>query len=188
MNDPRGARCLGEELGEYVTARLEPERRRHWDLHLVTCRVCAHAVDEERRLQAVFAGAPSMPGDLRATLLALAGAPPPPGGSVPDLAVPPTRRRDPLRVLAPGARPCHRSALRATAIAAAAASASAAAALGLTVISAPVGATVPTATTSVPVLASPTPSPYSGVAAVVPVGWGRTGGVLGSTRQAQSRP
>lgn len=200
MTDPRGVRCLDDDLGEYAAGRLESGRARRWDLHLVTCRLCAHAVADERRLQAAFAGAPSMPGDLRASLLAVAGGaalvggPARRGGSVlaggsgTEQDPRPVGRRDPLTVLSPSAPPCHRSALRATVIAAAAAGASAAAALSLTVIGAPAGRTGVSASTVVPVVGSPTPSPSSGSATVVPVGWARPGGVVPSARQAESGP
>ncbi len=186
MTEPRAVRCLDDDLGEYAAGRLEPARRRRWDLHLVSCRVCVHAVDEERRLQTAFAGAPSMPGDLRATLLALAAV----AGPAPAAVTQPVRRRDPLAVLSPSAPPCHRSALRATVVAAAAAGASAAAALSLTVISTPAGRTGLITTTAVPAVGSPSPptAAYGGVAAAVPVGWARTGGATASTRQAESRP
>ncbi len=186
MTDGQRVRCLDDELGDYASGRLDPSRRRPWDHHLVSCGTCARAVAEERRLQAAFAGAPSMPGDLRASLLALGG-----GVSVTPA---PTgqqgRRVDPLTVLSPGARPCHRSALRATVIAAAAAGASAAAALSLTVISAPPARLGTTANAVIPAVGSPrqTPSPVFGTATVVPAGWARTGVVPSTTRQAESRP
>ncbi|MEO7422350.1 MAG: hypothetical protein ABIU87_08140 [Ornithinibacter sp.] len=188
MTQSRGVRCLDEDLGDYAGGRLEPVRRRRWDLHLVTCRGCARAVEDERRLQAAFAGAPSMPGDLRAALLALAGGHAFRDAAEGDPEPPPVRRRDPLLVLSPGAPPCHRSALRATVIAAAAAGASAAAALSLTVISAPASRTGVTASTVVPVVGSPTPSPFSAVTTVVPVRWARPGAAAPSSLQAESRP
>lgn len=146
MSDAMRVRCLGDELGEYAAARLPVERQWAWDRHLVACRVCAHAVDEERRLRSALAGAPSMPGDLRSSLLALgrslaAEAPQP--VSVPS-------HHEPLALLAPSAPPCHRSPLRATAVAAAAAGVSAAAAWSLTVIGAPVPVRTSLATTPTP--------------------------------------
>ena len=188
MTQPRGVRCLDEDLGDYAAGQLEPVRRRRWDLHLVTCRGCARAVEDERRLQAAFAGAPSMPGDLRAALLALAGGPALSGIAEGVQDPPPVRRREPLLVLSPGAPPCHRSALRATVIAAVAAGASAAAALSLTVISAPASRAGVTASTVVPVVGTPTPSPFSAVTSVVPVRWARTGAADPTSLQAESRP
>lgn len=186
MTEIRGLRCLDEDLGEYAAGRLEQGRRHRVDRHLVTCRACVHAVDEERRLQAAFAGAPSMPGDLRTALLALAGG----VGAVPGAAAQRVRRPDPLTVLSPDARPCHRSALRATIVAAAAAGASAAAALSLTVISTPVARTGSAVTTAVPVTGAPAPSPsaFGGGATAVPVGWARPGAAIATVRQAESGP
>jgi len=186
MTDAQRVRCLDEELGDYAAGRLDAARRRPWERHLVSCGTCAHAVAEERRLQAAFAGAPSMPGDLRASLLALGG-----GGSIaPAASGQAARRVDPLMVLSPGARPCHRSALRATVIAAAAAGASAAAALSLTVISTPPARLGTPATPAIPAVGSPgqTQSPTLGTASVVPAGWARTGVVPRATRQAESTP
>ncbi|MBD3784955.1 MAG: hypothetical protein IE926_18730, partial [Micrococcales bacterium] len=106
-------RCLDDELSEYVADRLPERRAAAWDHHLVACELCRHAADQERRLRVALAGAPSMPGDLRTTLLALGR----------DLEVPARTAAgpEPLPLLAPGAPPCHRSALRATVVAAAAA-------------------------------------------------------------------
>ncbi len=186
MTDAQRVRCLDEELGDYAAGRLDAARRRPWERHLVSCGTCAHAVAEERRLQAAFAGAPSMPGDLRASLLALGGG----GPLAPAASGQAARRVDPLMVLSPGARPCHRSALRATVIAAAAAGASAAAALSLTVISTPPARVGTTATPAIPAVGSPgqTQSPTLGTASVVPAGWARTGVVPRPTRQAESTP
>lgn len=134
MSPTPRVRCLGAELSEYVAGRLSAERQWEWDRHLVACRVCGHAVDSERRIRAAFAGAPSMPGDLRTTLLAL--------GSTMAASEPPrtvsVAGPQPLALLAPSAPACHRSPLRATVVAAAAAGVSAAAAWSLTVIGAPV--------------------------------------------------
>ena len=125
MSSPRPVHCLDDELSEYVAGRLPAERVRAWDRHLVACQGCGRAVAEERRLRAALAGGPSMPGDLRLSLLALGR----------DLAPAPAPTAGPeqLALLAPSAPPCHRSALRATVVAAAAAGVSAAAAWSLTV-------------------------------------------------------
>ena len=120
-------RCLGDEMSDYAAGRLPLDRQWAWDRHLVACRVCAHAVDAERRLRSALAGAPSMPGDLRSALLALGTAMAADAGPRPV----PAAMQDPLRLLAPSAPPCHRSPLRATVVAAAAAGVSAAAAWSL---------------------------------------------------------
>ncbi|GIL37552.1 anti-sigma factor [Phycicoccus sp. DTK01] len=133
MTARAGVQCLGDELSEYAAGRLGASREQAWDRHLVACEMCRHAVGQERRLRAALAGAPSMPGDLRVTLLALARDLEPPATSAPAATAGP----DPLRLLAPSAPPCHRSALRATVVAAAAAGVSAAAAWSLTVIGSP---------------------------------------------------
>ena len=146
MTDALRVRCLGDEMSDYAAGRLPLDRQRAWDRHLVACRVCAHAVDAERRLRSALAGAPSMPGDLRSALLALGTAMAADAGPRPV----PAGTQDPLRLLAPTAPPCHRSPLRATVVAAAAAGVSAAAAwtLGVapgpgTVRPAPSNATTP---------------------------------------------
>jgi len=146
MSDAMRVRCLGDELSEYAASRLPVDRQWAWDRHLVACRVCAQAVDEERRLRSALAGGPSVPGDLRSSLLAL--------GSVlaaeSPRPVPVAPRREPLALLAPTAPACHRSPLRATVVAAAAAGVSAAAAWSLTVIGAPVPVRTSLATTTPP--------------------------------------
>ena len=134
MSDAMRVRCLGDELTEYAAGRLPLPRQWAWDRHLVTCRVCAHAVDEERRLRSALAGVPSMPGDLRSTLLALGSSL---ATEAPRRPVAVSAHHRPLALLAPSAPACHRSPLRATVVAAAAAGVSAAAAWSLTVIGAP---------------------------------------------------
>lgn len=191
MSDAMRVRCLGDELGEYAAARLPVERQWAWDRHLVACRVCAHAVDEERRLRSALTGAPSMPGDLRSSLLALgrslaAEAPQP---------VPVAARHQPLALLAPSAPPCHRSPLRATVVAATAAGVSAAAAWSLTVIGAPVPVRTSLATTSPPaVQPAATRTVTGGTSAVAtvspgsPIGLPQTVVLTRSTQRAQSTP
>ena len=186
MTDAMRVRCLGEELPEYAAGRLSLERQWAWDRHLVACQVCAHAVAQERRLRSVLAGAPSMPGDLRSSLLALGSS----------LASPATERattapdRRPLVLLSPSAPPCHRSALRATVIAAAAAGVSAAAAWSLTIIGAPT-AVRPLGTTTVPAVqpaaapTTPSPATSSGVASL---GLSRPVVVARLGQQAESTP
>ena len=188
MSDAMRVRCLGDELSEYAAARLPVERQWAWDRHLVTCRVCAHAVDEERRLRSALAGAPSMPGDLHSSLLALgrslaAEAPRP---------VPVAPHHQPLALLAPSAPPCHRSPLRATVVAAAAAGVSAAAAWSLTVIGAPVPVRTSLATTSpaaVQPVATRTASVGTGtMAAVSSVRFSQAVVPTRTTQRAQSTP
>ncbi|MGL5817215.1 MAG: hypothetical protein ACRCYR_06610 [Phycicoccus sp.] len=119
--------CLGDELGEYVAQTLPAEREWVWARHLIACRLCAQAVAEERQMRSAMAGAPSMPGELQASLLALGRTL---AAESPTCAAVPVR--DPLRLLSPSAPACHRSPLRATVVAAAAAGLSAAAAWSLT--------------------------------------------------------
>lgn len=133
MSPSPRVRCLGPELSEYVAGRLGAQRQWEWDRHLVACRVCVDAVESERRIRAAFAGAPSMPGDLRSTLLALGRSM---AAEAPARPVP-VAGPQPLALLAPSAPACHRSPLRATVVAAAAVGVSAAAAWSLTVLGAP---------------------------------------------------
>ena len=128
MTDATRVECRGKELAEYAAGRLAVDRQWAWDRHLVACRVCCHEVAQERRLRTALAGAPSMPGDLRSSLLALGAA------LATDLGPGPVPAgHDRLLLLHPSAPPYHRSALRATVLAAAAAGVSAAAAWSLTV-------------------------------------------------------
>jgi anti-sigma factor RsiW len=148
MTDGMRVQCRGEELTEYAAGRLPLDRQWAWDRHLVACQLCAQEVAQERRLRsALAAGAPSMPGDLRSSLLALGAA------LATDLGPRPLPRgHEQLALLHPSAPPCHRSALRATVVAAAAAGLSAAAAWSLTVAP-PVGARSGLATATTPVVA-----------------------------------
>jgi len=151
MTDAMRVRCQGEELTEYAAGRLPLDRQWAWDRHLVACQACAHDVAQERRLRSALSGAPSVPGGLHSTLLALGSALAADLGPRP--AVP---GHDPLRLLAPTAPPCHRSALRATVVAAAAAGLSAAAAWSLSVAPAPVGVRPGPATATTPAVAPAT--------------------------------
>ena len=186
MTDPTRVRCLDDELTEYAAGRLPLHRQWAWDRHLVACQTCCHAVAQERRLNSALAGAPTMPGDLRSTLLAL-------GATMAAELAPratPVARQDPLRLLAPSAPPCHRSPLRATVVAAAAAGVSAAAAWSLTVVPAPATVRPALATTASPVV-SPTAAPVRGVSAVATVSTSslRQGVVLTRLgQQAESTP
>lgn len=133
-----GHRCLGEELTEYAAGNLSPERRHHWDLHLVTCEHCRTNVSAERRLQQALRLDPVVvPEQLRAALLSLA-LPAQPVGGVPAVPTAPFAvrqgvRATPLATLSPTAPPVHRSAARSTLLAAMAATAAGAAALGISV-------------------------------------------------------
>jgi len=184
MTDGMRVQCRGEELAEYAAGRLPVNRQWAWDRHLVACQTCAQDVAQERRLRSALAGAPSMPGDLRSSLLALGaalatdlGPRPVPGG------------HEQLALLHPSAPPCHRSALRATVVAAAAAGLSAAAAWSLTVAP-PVGARSGLATATAPVV-SPAAAPTAGPVAAVsisPARLTRTVVVGGLDERAESTP
>lgn len=189
MSDAMRVRCLGDELTDYAAGRLDLPRQWAWDRHLVACRVCAHAVDEERRLRSALAGTPSMPGDLRSALLALgsslATAPPRPAAG--------SAQHRPLALLAPSAPACHRSPLRATVVAAAAAGVSAAAAWSLTVIGAPVPvrsglATTPAVQPSVTRTASTFSGPLAAVSSVGSAAVSQTVVLTPATRRAESTP
>ena len=131
MSASPGVRCLDDELFDYAAGRLSAPRVAVWQRHLAVCDLCSAGLDRERRLRVALAGAPSMPGDLRSTLVAMGRS----------LEQPATANRarlaEPLALLAPGAPPCHRSPLRATVVAAAAVGVSAAAAWSLTVMGSP---------------------------------------------------
>ncbi len=182
MSHEPGVRCLDDELSEYAAGRLPAPRMQAWDRHLAVCDLCAVGLDRERRLRTALACGPSMPGDLRESLMALGRGlgPPPPASAGPR----------PLALLAPTAPPCHRSPLRATVVAAAAAGVSAAAAWSLTVIGAPTparpaGATQPAVRNAV---ASTAPTPAR-AATGSPVRWMPVGAMLvGTDEQAQSTP
>ena len=162
MTDGARVQCRGEELTEYAAGRLPLDRQWAWDRHLVACQLCAQDVFQERRLRSALAGAPSMPGDLRSSLLALGAA------LATDLGPRPVPSgHEQLALLHPSAPPCHRSALRATVVAAAAAGLSAAAAWSLTVAP-PVGARSGLATATAPVV-SPAAAPTRAAAAPVSI-------------------
>ena len=185
MTDAMRVRCLGDELPEYAAGRLPVDRQWAWDRHLVACQVCSHAVAQERRLRNALAGAPSMPGDLRTSLLAL-------GSDLASRAERPAVPPPPaLALLAPSAPPCHRSALRATVVAAAAAGVSAAAAWSLTVIGTPAAVRPGLATTTVPAVqpaaAPTTPAPSIG-SAVASLGLSRPAVLTRRDGQAESTP
>ncbi|MBM6400829.1 anti-sigma factor family protein [Phycicoccus sonneratiae] len=173
--------CLDDELSEYAAGRLNAARQGAWEHHLVACELCRQAVHQERRLREALAGAPSMPGDLRVTLLALGRGPVP----APRPAGP-----GPLPLLAPTDPPCHRSALRATVVAAAAGGVAAAAAWSLTVIGVPVAprqGVVAGPTT--PAVSSTRPSAPLAATTVVPVRWTTGGSAPGpSGQRAESTP
>jgi hypothetical protein len=183
MTAPSRVRCLDDELGEYVSGRLAIEREWAWDRHLVACRLCSQAVADERRLRAALAGAPSMPGDLRASLIDL-------GRTLLVEPAPAAERRCSSTrpaLLPPGAPPCHRSPLRATMIAAAAAGVSAAAAWSLTVAGAPTVRPAPV-TPATPLARVSVPALTTG-AVVAPVGWSQLGRLAPTTdEQAESAP
>ncbi len=140
-------RCLGERVADYVAGTLPEHERRRWDRHLVSCGYCRHEVEVERRVRTTLRGSdPALPGDLRAMLLAVAGAGAAPEGPRPvdaPMAAPPAartsrparpswpRRLAALPVLPPEAPACHRSALRAAVLAGLAAGATVAAAWSL---------------------------------------------------------
>jgi anti-sigma factor RsiW len=182
MSAAAGLRCLDDELLEYAAGRLPESRVAVWQRHLAVCDLCTVGLERERRLQAALAGAPSMPGDLRTALMAM-------GRSL-DQQAPRPRGPEPLALLAPGAPPCHRSPLRATAVAAAAVGLSAAAAWSLAVMGSPAdrGAvsrpTVRDAATS----PSPPPTTVAGGGTTM-VRWMPVGSALPPAgQQAQSTP
>ncbi len=182
MSHLPAVRCLDDELFDYAAGRLPGPRVALWQRHLAVCDLCAVALERERRLRAALAGAPSMPGDLRTTLMAMGRA----------LEAPAVQARtpEPLALLTPGAPPCHRSPLRATVVAAAAVGVSAAAAWSLSVMGAPavVGSSPPY--TARDAAASPSPAPTAGSGAgATPVGWMPVGtALLVQGQQAQSTP
>ncbi|MEO7060938.1 MAG: hypothetical protein ABI083_14550 [Lapillicoccus sp.] len=135
-------RHLGLQVSAYVDRRLDASVLRAFDQHLVACRVCCHAADQERRLLTSLrhGATPGFSADLQSMLMGLASAPSGPMSPRP-LVVRPVSR--PVPTVAPAAPPLHRSPRRAAMFAGLAAGASAAAAFGLAVAG-------PTAATSVP--------------------------------------
>ncbi|PRY60245.1 hypothetical protein BCF74_10731 [Knoellia remsis] len=127
----RAPHCRVEEIPDYVSGHLAPQRAAAWDRHLIACVCCQHAVADERRLQAMLAsGAPSMPGSLHAQLVALASSMTGPAMAQTGERAP--REPAPLQMVPPSAPPVHRTSLRTAALATAAASATAAVAWTLT--------------------------------------------------------
>ncbi len=181
MSRADGVRCLDDELFEYAAGRLPAPRVTVWQRHLAVCDLCAVGLERERRLRAALAGAPSMPGDLRNTLMAMGRALDQPAAHPP--AVPG------LALLAPGAPPCHRSPLRATVVAAAAVGISAAAAWSLTVMGAPADrGAVPRPVVRDATTPTPSPTTIAGGGATG-VRWTPVGTVLFAPgQQAESTP
>ena len=167
------SRCLGAALTAYADRAMDPVTLLHWDRHVLTCACCRAAVAEERRVLAALRAPaePTVPGDLRGMLLALAADPSMaglrPGG--PDhgslegeatsgrAAEGRAGRRDgfapsipvaPVRVVDRGTPAMHRSARRATVFAGLAAGATAAAAWGVAMTGA--GAPLPSPATTTP--------------------------------------
>ena len=161
MTDAMRVQCQGEELTEYAAGRLPLDRQWAWDRHLVACQACAHEVAQERRLRSALAGAPSMPGDLRSSLLALGAAlatdlgPRPVPAGHDQLAA-----AAPLGAPVPPQRPARHRPRRA------AAGLSAAAAWSLTVAPAPVRVRTGLGTATAPVV-SPAAAPTRAAAAPV---------------------
>jgi anti-sigma factor RsiW len=184
MTDAMRVQCQGEELAEYAAGRLPVDRQWAWDRHLVACQVCAHEVAQERRLRSALAGAPSMPGDLRSSLLALGAA------LATDLGPrPASTGHAQLALLHPSAPPCHRSALRATVVAAAAAGLSAAAAWSLTVAPTPVQVRTGLATSTAPVVSpAATPTRAAAPVSIAQVRFTRTVVVSRLVERAESTP
>ncbi len=124
------SRHVGVQLSAYVDRCLDPAALREIDRHLVACRVCGHAVEQERRLLASLrhGATPRLSESLQASLLSLAGGhelAPAPQGPVGRMAAVPT--------VSPTRPALHRSPRRAAGLAGFAAGASAAAAIGLAV-------------------------------------------------------
>lgn len=170
---PGRGRCLGEAaLTAYADRAMDPFTLLQWDRHVLTCACCRAAVAEERRVLAALRAPaePTMPGDLRGMLLALAADPSVTGlgsgtagsggWSEPDGAVggshgasrrgrdgfPPTIPVAPVRVVDRGTPAMHRSARRASVFAGLAAGATAAAAWGVAMTGATAPLPVPAAT------------------------------------------
>lgn len=156
------SRCLEERVPDYVSGALDAGTRRRVERHLVSCEWCRREVEVERRLQATLRRSdPSVPGDLRALLLAVAldsaegaetdarsgtGAASQVDGPADrgpagwrhvrierGSAPRPAARAETVPVLSPHAPAYHRSALRSTVLATLAAGIGAAAAWGLAV-------------------------------------------------------
>ena len=182
MSASPGVRCLDDELFDYAAGRLAAPRVVTWQRHLAVCDLCAVALERERRLRAALAGAPSMPGDLRTSLMAM-------GASL-EQPVPQPPVASPLALLSPGAPACHRSPLRATVVAAAAVGVSAAAAWSLTVMGSPSAQGAPPRYPVRDAAASPSPSPSSpSGAGATAIRWAPVGtALLAPGQQAQSTP
>jgi hypothetical protein len=146
-------RCLDSQLTAYADRAMDPVTLLHWDRHVLTCACCRAAVAEERRVLQSLRGpaAPSVSGDLRGLLLALASE-----LSVDSPASEASRRAAghplppvpvaPVRVVDRGTPAMHRSARRATMFAGLAAGATAAAAWSLAVTGTGVISPSPTVT------------------------------------------
>ena len=145
----------------YVDRALPPALLHVYDRHLVCCRVCQSAADQERRIVLALRSPTDVPTSLRSALMGLAVSTPPmgtagllqpsrplAGSDGPSVPVPPSgscvasyplpdslndRLHDRLPTVRPTAPALHRSPVRAAVVASIAAGASVAAAWGLAV-------------------------------------------------------
>jgi len=124
------SRHVGMQLSAYVDRCLDPAALREIDRHLVACRVCCHAVEQERRLLASLrhGTTPRLSESLQASLLSLAG-----GHELTPAPQALVGRMAPVPTVSPSRPGLHRSPRRAAGLAGFAAGASAAAAIGLAV-------------------------------------------------------
>jgi hypothetical protein len=190
---PGRGRCLGAALTAYADRAMDPVTLLHWDRHVLTCACCRAAVAEERRVLAALRApaAPTVPGDLRGMLLALAADPSARGlrsaapgsldrsgaeGAVrgPDDAADYGREGfapgipvAPVRVVDRGTPAMHRSARRATMFAGLAAGATAAAAWGVAMTGATAPLPGPAATPGLVHGTPPATSPFAPAAFMV---------------------
>lgn len=138
----------------YVDRALPPALLHVYDRHLVCCRVCQSAADQERRIVLALRSDTDIPTNLLSSLMGLAVSTPPLGTAglpkpvrpTPEPAVPPVPAlpsvsrlsayplHDPVPTVHPAAPALHRSPVRAAVVASIAAGASVAAAWGLAVV------------------------------------------------------
>ena len=190
----------------YVDRALPPALLHVYDRHLVYCRVCQSAADQERRIVLSLRSDTGVPASLRSSLMGLAAAPPslgtnaltrpsgPDGGpAVPPVpAAPPGSLvslhafHDPVPTVRPTAPALHRSPVRAAVVASIAAGASVAAAWGLAVV--PLQGSARPASARVPSGSASLGSAAFGITSLAAAGFmvGSSSGSAASSQQART--
>ena len=197
---------LRGQVRAYVDRALPPALMHVYDRHLVWCRVCQSAADQERRIVLALRSDTDIPSSLRSSLMGLAISTPPLvtvdlpkqnrptlDSAAPPVPVPSSGSRefsyplhDPVPTVHPTAPALHRSPVRAAVVASIAAGASVAAAWGLAVV--PLQGSATPAQARMPSEASNVGSTAFGITSLAAAGFmvGSSSSFSTSTQQART--